>query len=250
MRGLKDKVVLVIGSTSGIGKAMAERFGEEGSKVIVTGRREEKGNEVVKELEEKGYSAKYYKLDVTDENQVNDFMAKVYEDFGRIDVLINNAGIAELYPFEDTPTESWNKVIDTNLNAVFYLTRAAIPYLKESKGNIINTSSIAAIFGAPNQAAYTASKAGVTHLTKATAVELGEFGIRVNAISPGVMETEILNEWPKEQIDRMASIIPLRFTGDPAYIGAAAAFLASDDAKYISGHDLVVDAAVTNVSAI
>lgn len=250
MRGLKDKVVIVVGSTSGLGKAMAERFGEEGSKVIVTGRREDVGEEVVKELEGKGYTAKYYKLDVTDEKQADSLMEKVNEDFGRIDVLINNAGIADIQPLETTPTEDWMRVIDTNLNSVFYLTRAAIPYLKESKGNIIITSSISGIVGGINQPAYAASKAGVAHFAKATAVDLGKYGIRVNAISPGVMETEILKVLPKEQYDALASIIPLGHTGMPEDIAAAAAFLASDDAKYISGHNLVVDAATSVKSAI
>ena len=177
------------------------------------------------------------------EKEVQDTFEKVKEKFGSIDILANNAGVSSSTPLEKYPEEEYEKIVDLNIKSVFICSKAVVPYLKESKGVIINTSSMVSIYGQPSGVMYPASKFAVNGMTKSLARELAPFGIRVNAVAPGITETDMVKNLPKEMIEPLIKTIPLGRIGKPEDIANAFLFLASDMASYVTGEILSVDGA-------
>lgn len=238
---LNNRVAIVVGSTSGIGKAIAEDFVAEGAKVVITGRREKEGNDVVNKLTEDGYEASFYQVDINDPEQCKSLIEDTYSKYNRLDILVNNAGIATPAPIEEIELESWDAIFDTNIRSYFILTKAALPYLKKSNnGSVLFTSSMAAIRAFDEQYAYGATKAAVSHFARMVGVGYAAKGVRSNAIAPGVIETDILSNAPKEYMDSIIEGIPMNRLGKPEEIARVATFLVSDDASYITGQVISV----------
>ncbi|AKU25230.1 SDR family NAD(P)-dependent oxidoreductase [Geobacillus stearothermophilus] len=242
---LQGKAAIVTGGASGIGRATAIRFAEEGAKVAVSDIDEAGGEETVRRIREKGGEAIFVKADVSDSGQVKQLVQTAVEAFGGLHILFNNAGIGHSeVRSTDLSEEEWDRVIDVNLKGVFLGIKYAVPALKESGGGaIVNTSSLLGIKGKKYESAYNASKAGVILLTKNAALEYGKFNIRVNAIAPGVIDTNIITPW--KQDERKWPIISkanaLGRIGTPEEVANAVLFLASDEASFITGATLSVD---------
>jgi NAD(P)-dependent dehydrogenase (short-subunit alcohol dehydrogenase family) len=236
---LQDRVAIVIGSTSGIGQAIAETFAQEGAKVVITGRRQEKGDAIVKELEKQGLQTEFYQIDVTDPTQCKALIEDTVKKHGGLDILVNNAGIAQAASMEELDLALWDATYDTNIRSYFVLTKAALPHLVESAhGNILFTSSMAAIKPFDQQFSYGSTKAAVAHFMRMLAVSYAPKGIRVNAIAPGVIDTDILANAPDGYIQAIVDGIPMRRLGKPEEIAKLAVFLASDDASFITGQQI------------
>lgn len=243
MERLKDKVAVITGGANGIGKATAQKFITEGAQVAIWDIVKEKGEEAAKEL---GNNTKFYQVDTTSFEQVEKAAKQTHQDFGKIDILINNAGITMDATLSKMSIEQWQKVLDVNLNGVFYCTKAISPFMVEQAyGRIVNASSVVGIYGNFGQTNYVATKAGVIGMTKTWAKELGRKGITVNAIAPGFIATEMVKSIPEKVINMLEGKTPLGRLGEPAEIANAYAFLASDEASFISGATLSVDGAVT-----
>lgn len=233
---LKDRVAIVVGSTSGIGKAMAEAYAAEGAKVVITGRRKEIGDQIVNDLTKAGFQASFYQIDVTDPKQCESLIEDTVKKYNRLDILVNNAGIAKAASMEELDLDLWDATYNTNIRSYFVLTKAALPHLQKSgKGNIIFTSSLASIKAFDQQFAYGSTKSAVSQFAKMIAVSYADKGVRSNAIAPGVINTEILAGAPKEYIQEIADGIPMKKLGEPEDIAKLAVFLASDDSSYITG---------------
>lgn len=245
MRGLKDKVVVITGSANGIGKCTALRFAEEGAKVVVADFAD--GLATVKEVEERGSSAIYVQVDVTCPDSVKNMVDKALEAFGKIDVLINNAGITKDAMMKKMTKEAWDAVISVNLTGVFNCTSAVLPYLLEQKsGVVLTSSSVVGIYGNMGQTNYAATKWGVIGMTKSWAKEMAKNGLRFNCVAPGFIGTDMVKKIPEQVLqDRILIKVPAGRLGEPEEIAAAFAFLASDDAKFINGTVLSVDGACT-----
>ncbi|MCF6463527.1 beta-ketoacyl-ACP reductase [Clostridium sp. Cult1] len=232
---LKDKVAIVTGGRRGLGRAMSELFAKEGAKVIAVD---------VEELSYENPDIEGYKLDVTNTEDCKSFFDYVVEKYGRIDVLVNNAGITRDAMTRKMTEEQWDLVIDVNLKGVFNLTRHIGPYMQsQGGGSIINISSVVGEYGNIGQANYAATKAGVLGLTKTWAKEFALKGgnVRVNAIAPGYTMTDILKTVPQDLLDKFAAQTMLGRLGQPEEIANAALFLASDEASYVTGHTLSVN---------
>lgn len=241
---VKNKVLLITGATKGIGLETARVFGQNGFSVAINGRNEELGKGVLKKLREEGIDCEFLKADVTDEEAVNNMVEKVVERFGALDVLINNAGgLGGRQSFEGMSTEFWDSVVNLNLKSVFFVSRACIPYLKKvDSGSIINVTSIAAYNGGgPGAGVYAISKSGISTFTKALAKELIPFGIRVNAISPGTIDTDFHSETPKDLIEVWKNGIPAKRLGKALEVANATYFLASEQASYIVGEVIQIN---------
>lgn len=241
---LKDKVAIITGGSRGIGFATTEKFLQEGAKVILTASSPATAEKAVLKLKEKYPEASIEGIspDLSDLESVRKAFHEVDEKYGRIDILVNNAGISESTPFMDYTEELYDKVMDLNVKGVFNATRAVVEYMeKEGKGVILSTSSMVSISGQPSGFAYPASKFALNGLTVSLARELGPKGIRVNAVAPGITETDMMKAVPKEVIEPMIARIPLRRLGQPEDIANAFVFLASDEASYITGVVLSVD---------
>jgi len=245
MRGLKDKVAVITGGAGGIGKATAVRFAEEGAKVVVADFVD--GGAAVNELKAKGAQALYVQVDVTSLESCQKMVAKVLETFGRIDVLINNAGITRDAMMKKMGRDAWDAVISVNLTGVFNCTSAALPALLEQQsGVVLTTSSIVGLYGNMGQTNYAASKWGVIGMTKSWAKEMAKNGLRFNCVAPGFTATEMVRKIPQQVLnEKIISKIPAGRLAEPEEIAAAFAFLASDDAKYINGAVLSIDGACT-----
>ena len=245
MRGLKDKVVIITGGAGGIGKASALRFAEEGAKVVVADFAD--GAATVAEVKAKGVDAMYVQVDVTNLESCQNMAAKVKEAFGRVDVLINNAGITKDAMMKKMAKEAWDAVIAVNLTGVFNCTSAALPtMLEQQSGVVLTTSSIVGLFGNMGQTNYAATKWGVIGMTKSWAKEMAKNGLRFNCVAPGFIGTEMVRKIPEQVLQEKILIkVPAGRLGEPEEIAAAFAFLASDDAKFINGTVLSVDGACT-----
>lgn len=245
MRGLTDKVVIITGAAGGIGKATALRFAEEGAKVVVADFAD--GSATVQEVEAKGSQAIYVNVNVTDTDSVKAMVDKTIEVFGKVDVLINNAGITKDGMMKKMSKESWDAVIGVNLTGVFNCTSAVLPYLLEQKsGVVLSASSVVGIYGNLGQTNYAATKWGVIGMTKSWAKEMARNGLRFNAVAPGFIATEMVKKIPEQVLqDKILIKVPAGRLGEPEEIAAAYAFLASDDAKFINGAVLSVDGACT-----
>ncbi|WP_416176914.1 SDR family NAD(P)-dependent oxidoreductase [Dialister sp.] len=239
MKRLKGKIALITGGNRGIGEAIALRFLEEGAEVAIFGRKEEDNRKVIEKGNklEKG-RIRAYRVDVSSDEEVKKAVKQVKEDFGQIDILVNNAGICRLSKsFEELEDRNWEEMLSVNLYGVIHTTRAVIPFLKERGGKIITIASLAGeVGGIATAADYVASKAALQGTTKSLARELGPSGINVNAIAPGFVKTQMT-----EKMNINLSSIPLRKVAEPEDIAGAAAFLASDDARLITGTTLDVN---------
>ena len=240
---MKKKVALITGGTRGIGLAAAERFGKEGFIVAINGIQEENGASAEKKLRDLGYEAYYFKADVTKEEEVNAMIEAVTEKFGRLDVVVNNAGgLLGRKSVEGMETAHWNAVMNLNLTSAFYVSRAAIPHLKINGGSIVNITSIAAhMGGGPGAAAYAVTKAGLLTFTRGLAKELIPYGIRVNAVSPGTIDTDFHSETSRDLLDSWVKGIPAGRLGKPEDIAKAIYFVASEEASYLVGEVIQVN---------
>ena len=239
---VKDKVVVVTGGTRGIGFETVKAFKENGAEVILFGSRKETVDKAILELEEIGMKVEGFYPNLSDYEDVKNTMQKIIEKYGKIDVLINNAGISAKKPIEETTSEEFNGIMDLNVNAIFNTVKAVVPFMKEKKeGVILNTSSMVSIYGQPSGVGYPTSKFAVNGLTKSLGRELAPFNIRVNAVAPGITETDMVKNLPQEMIEPLIKTIPLGRIGSPRDIANAFLFLASDMASYITGVVLSVD---------
>ena len=245
MRGLKDKVVIITGGAGGIGKATAMRFAEEGAKIVVADFAD--GAATVEAVKALGSQAVYVKVDVTSPESCQNMVAAAKQAFGRIDVLINNAGITKDAMMKKMAKESWDDVIGVNLTGVFNCTSAALPaMLEQQAGVVLTTSSIVGLYGNMGQTNYAATKWGVIGMTKSWAKEMAKNGLRFNCVAPGFTGTEMVRKIPEQVLQEKIIVkIPAGRLAEPEEIAAAFAFLASDDAKYINGTVLSVDGACT-----
>ena len=241
---LKEKVAIITGGTRGIGYATAEAFLREGARVIIAGSTKSSAMKAASSLREKFPKSVIAGIapDLSSLQDVRSIFRAVSATYGCIDILVNNAGVSESTPFMEYTEEAFDKVMDLNVKGVFNATRAAAECMvARGSGVILSTSSMVSIYGQPSGFAYPASKFAVNGLTVSLARELGPKGIRVNAVAPGITETDMMKAVPKEVIDPMIRQIPLRRLGQPEDIANAFVFLASDEASYITGVVLSVD---------
>lgn len=238
---LKDKVAVVTGGARGIGLATVKRFAAEGAKMAICDV-SESGREVVEKLREQGYEAIFKKISVTEEEEVDAAAAEALSHFGRIDILINNAGITRDRTLLKMSREDWDAVISVNLTGVFNCSRAVAPIMKSQQyGRIVSASSNVAIRGNFGQTNYVASKTGIIGLTKVWAMELGRYGITVNCIAPGFIKTDMTDAMPEAVKQQSLAQIPLGHWGEPEDIANGYLYLASDEASFVSGICLTID---------
>ena len=242
MFDLNDKVVIVTGASQGIGRTMATVFAESGANVICVARSEDKIKELSSEIENKGGRAIPIACDIGDGDAFSNTIKSVVDQFGKLDILINNAGITRDALLMRMNESQWDEVIQTNLKGAFFGMKAAIrPMIKNKFGRIINITSIVGLTGNPGQANYAASKAGLIGMTQSIAKEVGSRGITVNCIAPGWIDTEMTEELPENSKRDLLDRIPIGKIGKPENIAHAAVFLASDEASYITGQTITVD---------
>ncbi|KUF36434.1 MULTISPECIES: 3-oxoacyl-[acyl-carrier-protein] reductase [Lysinibacillus] len=243
MRKLEGKVAVVTGASRGIGRAIAVKLAEEGAKVVVNySGSQAKAEEVVEMIQANGGEAIAVQASVSQTEEVTALMDAAVKTFGSLDILVNNAGITRDNLLMRMKEDEWDDVLNTNLKGVFLCTKAVTrQMMKQRAGRIINISSIVGVAGNAGQANYVAAKAGVIGLTKTTAKELASRNILVNAIAPGFIETEMTEQLPEDIKKGMLTQIPLAKLGQPEDIAKAVAFLASDDANYMTGQTLHID---------
>ena len=234
---LKDKVAVITGSARGIGRAIAEEYASNGAKVIISDIMQDKAEETANEIREKFHiDTLAVKTDVSKYEDVEILINQTIEKFGKIDIIVNNAGITRDNLIMRMSEQEWNMVIDINLKGVFNCTKAVSrPMMKQRYGKIINITSVVGEMGNPGQINYSASKAGVIGMTKTTAKELGSRGIRVNAIAPGFIVSEMTDKMTDQAKESLMKLIPMGELGKPADVAKAAVFLASDMSDYITG---------------
>jgi meso-butanediol dehydrogenase/(S,S)-butanediol dehydrogenase/diacetyl reductase len=241
----EGKVVIVTGAGSGIGAGAARRFLSEGAKVVLVSRHENELKKTATGFEEDAYLL--HKADVSDEKQVRTMVEAAVKRFGKIDVLVNNAGIAVMGKITDISAEDWRTPMATNIDGVFYCSKAAMPHLIESKGCIVMTSSVSGLGGDDGMAAYNTTKGAVSNFTRALAIDHGPDGVRVNAVCPSFTLTDLTKDMAKDKhvVDAFKKRTPLQGPALPEDIAGAIAFLASDDARYVTGVNLPVDGGVS-----
>jgi 3-oxoacyl-[acyl-carrier-protein] reductase len=246
MNGLKDRIAVVTGGADGIGRATAMRFAQEGAVVVIWDMNEEKGKQTVAEINAAGGKASFLKVNTSNFAEVEAASKKVVEQYGKYEILINNAGITRDSTLKKMTPELWQQVIDVNLTGVFYCAKCAADIMTEQGwGRIVNASSVVALYGNFGQTNYVATKAGLIGMTKTMARELGKKGVTVNAVAPGFILTDMVRKMPEEVLKSMEDKVPVKRLGKPEEIAAAYAFLASDDAAYINGTVISVDGGMT-----
>lgn len=240
---LEGKVALVTGGTRGIGKAIALKLATEGASIAFTGQRESEAlRQTESEVANMGVKCKAYISNASDYTLTQELVSEVHKEFGKIDILVNNAGITKDTLLMRMSEEQWDDVINVNLKSTFNFTKAVVPIMaRQRQGSIVNISSIVGLNGNPGQANYAASKAGIIGLTKSVAKEMGARNIRVNAIAPGFIATEMTDALPQEVKDDYAKRISLRRLGQGEDIANVVLFLASDMAGYVTGEVITVD---------
>lgn len=241
---LNGSVAVITGATRGIGFATAKLFLENNAKVVIFGSKEESVNKALDKLSEYKDNILGMYPNLNSESEVADAFKKVVDKFGKIDILINNAGISSSTPLDNYTYEEFTKIMDLNVNAMFLCTKLVVPYMKENGGGVIlNTSSMVSIYGQSAGVGYPTSKFAVNGMTKSLARELGKYKIRVNAVAPGVINTDMVSSLPKEVIAPIIAGIPLGRIGEPEDIANAFLYLASPMASFVTGEILSVDGA-------
>ena len=241
---LENKVAIITGGTRGIGLEIVRTFHENKASVILFGSRKETVDKALENLKKEGIEVEGYYPNLNDFASIENVIKEINEKYGHIDILVNNAGISANKKIEETTSEDFKNIMDVNVNAIFNTTKAVVPYMKENQsGTILNTSSMVSIYGQPSGVGYPTSKFAVNGITKSLARELAPFHIRVNAVAPGLTNTDMVAKLPKEQIEPLLKTIPLGRIGEPRDIANAFLFLASDLASYITGVILSVDGA-------
>lgn len=241
----ENKVVIVTGAGSGIGAGAAARFLSEGAKVVLVSRHESELKETAKGFSKDNFLT--LKADVSDEKQVQKIIDATIKQFGQIDVLVNNAGIAIMGKVEEISAKQWHEQMATNINGVFFCTKAAIPHLIESGGCIVNTSSVSGLGGDENMVAYNTTKGAISNFTRCMAIDYGPQGVRVNAVCPSFTITDLTADMAKDKktLNAFKKRMPLGRPAQPEDIAGVIAFLASDDARFVTGVNLPVDGGVT-----
>lgn len=257
MRDLKNKVAIVTGGGSGIGRATSLRFAEEGVKLVIVDMNQEAGQETLRLVKEIGIEAIFVRADVSNSKDVQNYVQEALRKFGRIDVLFNNAGIeGQVALTADYNEDAYEQVIAVNQRGIFLGLKYVLPVMVEQKsGSIINTASVAGIVGVANLLGYAASKHAIVGMTKVAAVEYGALGIRVNVICPGPIETEMTKnsgikhnpDNPQEFPDIVSVMVPSRRSGQPEEVAGLVAFLASGEAPYINGAAITIDGGMTSI---
>ncbi|RCU44247.1 SDR family NAD(P)-dependent oxidoreductase [Haloplanus salinus] len=235
---LDGKTAIVTGGASGIGKAIATAYVKEGADVVIASRTESAGTEVADEI-----GCAYVQTDVREYDQVEELVETTVDEFGKLDVMVNNAGIASEAPVEEMDLDEWRNVVQTDLDGVMHGTKAALPHLEETDGCIINTASIYGLVGGKGAAAYSAAKGGVVNFTQQVAVDYADEGVRVNSICPGFVETPMTEELL--ETERFYSYVrdntPMNRPAQPEEIAPLTVFLASDGAGYMTGANIPID---------
>ena len=245
MKRLKDKVAIITGSGQGIGKATALLFAREGAAVIVAEYNKDTGEAVATEINEAGGEGRFVQVDIANRESVQALISDVLETNGNIDVLVNNAGVIKDNTLEKMTDEEFDRVISVNLRGTYICTKEAAEIMrKQGSGVILNAASVVALYGNFGQTNYVASKAGVIGMTKVWARELGKYGIRVNAVAPGFISTDMIKDIPENVIEMMLKKVPLRRMGQIEEVASVYAWLASDDASYVTGTIINVDGGV------
>jgi len=242
MKLLENKVALITGGSRGIGEAIAKRFAEQGASVAFTYHSSaERAKKVEEEIQAMGVKAKAYQSDASSFAAAEQLVKAVLEEFGKVDVLINNAGITKDTLMLRMNEEQWDKVIETNLKSVFNLTKHILrPMLKARSGSIINMSSVVGVFGNAGQANYAASKAGIIGFSKSIAKEVGSRSIRCNSVAPGFIETDMTEELDEKTKEAFLASIPMKRLGGAEEVADVCVFLGSDMSKYVSGQTISV----------
>lgn len=246
---LKDKIAFVTGGTSGIGRAVAELFAQEGAAVTITGRRHELGEEVARGIRAKGGQADFAVMDVRQLPQVRAGIDEAAQRRGRLDILVNNAGISLPRTLLATSEADYTDLFETNVRSMFFATKwAAELMVRQGSGSVVNIASVSAIRGQEERVAYCGTKGAVLQITRAAALELAPFGVRVNAVSPGAVDTPLLRNarFPDapnqdELIQEVGATLPIGRVGFPEDIARAVLYLASDEAGWVTGANLVID---------
>lgn len=250
---LKNKVALITGAGSGIGRETAILFAKEGAHVIIADIDELRGRETALEIERNNGKAHFIKVDVTDENNVNQMANEIHTNYETIDILFNNAGISGVGQLHNIDLETWKKVFDVNVTGVFLVSKAILPIMMRNKGgSIINMSSCIAEIGLANRAPYAASKGAILSLTKSMQVDYAPYNIRVNALLPGTIYTPFVEDYLSKEPDPDAAITKIKKRqlngelGKPIDVAYAALYLASDESKFMMGAPLIIDGGVVN----
>ncbi len=245
---LKGKVAVVTGGTRGIGFATVKKFLENEAKVVLLGSKQETVEKAIKELKQinSSYEVIGFYQNLSSKEEMDEVFKKVKEIYGHIDILINNAGISSKTKIEDYTDEEYEKITNLNIKSVFNCSKEIIPYLKETKGVILNTSSMVSIYGQSSGVMYPTTKFAVNGITKSLARELAPYGIRVNAVAPGIINTDMVAKLPKEMIEPLIKTIPFGRIGEPEDIANAFLFLSSNLSSYITGVILSVDGLARN----
>ena len=241
---LQDKVAVITGGASGIGLAAVKEFLKQGTKVAIWDLNSDQVQDLLKSEGES--QLRFYSVNTAESASVNEAAEKVIQDFGKVDILINNAGITRDATLLKMTDEQWQAVLQVNLTGVFNCTRAFAPHFKaQESGRIISTSSVVGLYGNFGQSNYVATKAGVIGMTKTFAKELGKYGVTANAVAPGFIATDMVKTMPEKVLDMMKDKAPLKRLGQPEDIAKTYAYLASDDAAFITGTCISVDGGVT-----
>ncbi|MGD9589421.1 MAG: glucose 1-dehydrogenase [Pyrinomonadaceae bacterium] len=244
---MSNKIAIVTGATSGIGRATALRFAREGIGVFAVGRNETALSRLSDECSGLAGEVRAFRADLSDRSQIEGLAAAAVEEFGRLDILVNAAGVIKNGSIETTSLEDWDLMLNINLDSVFQLTQKCVPFLVESKGNIVNVSSVTGLRAFPNVLAYCVSKAAIDQFTRCVSLELGPAGVRVNAVNPGVVVTNLhkrggmSDEAYEKFLDNAGNTHPIGRAGTPEEVAELIAFLASDQASWITGVTYSID---------
>jgi 3-oxoacyl-[acyl-carrier protein] reductase len=246
---LKDKTVIISGATRGIGRAIAIELAREGANISFNFLKSiQEARSLEEEIGALGVRAKSFQVDIKDFAAVKSWVEDTKELFGGIDIVVNNAGVVKDRALALMDPDDWHEVVNTNMDGTFNLTRAAIvTFLKQKRGVIVNITSVSGIMGMSRQTNYSASKAGIIGFTKSLAREVAPYNVRVNAVAPGFIETDMLKDLKEEYKNQIIKDIPLTRFGRPEEVAKAVKFLVSDEASYISGHTMVVDGGMSTV---
>ena len=247
MTSLSGKVAIVTGGSSGIGRAAAIAFAQAGAKVVVAARRIQEGEETVSLAKDAGSEAIFVQTDVAKAAEIEALVNKTLDTYGRLDCAFNNAGFGKPIPLTERSEEQWDAEADVNLKAVWLCLKYQIPaMLKTGTGAIVNMASMGgAILGVPGLSSYSAAKSGVVGLTVSAAIEFAGQGIRINAVSPGLIATDILSNLPEDRVRQMIDTIPLKRAGEAKEVADAVVWLCSDRSSFVTGQNLLIDGGYT-----